>query len=350
MTGTYLCRPSAPCGHCHNCLSDNGDSDQLALADGFRPTDVGNADRLAAIANGRARSVHAWGKWIVYRQGVWHIDTGDALIAEAAKQVARGSIPHGRRARPRTNSTRCTSGPGSPRTSARRAAMIRLARAAPGVLVDHAELDRRPWLLNVHNGTIDLRTGELGPARPGPPADRPGASRLRPQVPQRRCGRLPRAVATRSRMRGYLQRAIGSGRDRPSRRAPVRELGHGANGKSRFYGAVHARARPRRRRTRQKSAVRPVPPRDHTPQSGLPVRRPNARSPPRPRPATGWPKPSEELTGGDRMTGAAHARGPMAFWPAWTAFMHTNHRPRDAGPTTAYGADSGSSHGRLTIP
>lgn len=38
-------------------------------------------------------------------------------------------------------------------------AMIDLARSE--VPVRPEELDRDPWLLNVHNGTLDLRTGEL---------------------------------------------------------------------------------------------------------------------------------------------------------------------------------------------
>ena len=42
-------------------------------------------------------------------------------------------------------------------------AMIGLAESEPGIPVLHDELDRDPWLLNVANGTIDLRIGELRP-------------------------------------------------------------------------------------------------------------------------------------------------------------------------------------------
>ena len=44
-------------------------------------------------------------------------------------------------------------------------AMIRLAESEPGIAVRAADLDTDPWLLNVLNGTIDLRTGELRPHR-----------------------------------------------------------------------------------------------------------------------------------------------------------------------------------------
>ncbi len=63
--------------------------DEAALADGFRPTDVGNAARLVAAADGKIRYAHEWGKWLVYRDGVWVIDTAEALVTEQAKDVAR---------------------------------------------------------------------------------------------------------------------------------------------------------------------------------------------------------------------------------------------------------------------
>src|SRR5690242_18904138 len=65
-----------------------------ALPDGFRATDAGNADRFIAIADGQARYVHAWSKWIVYMDGRWVTDHDEALVTELAKQVARRMIVH----------------------------------------------------------------------------------------------------------------------------------------------------------------------------------------------------------------------------------------------------------------
>jgi len=42
---------------------------------------------------------------------------------------------------------------------------IRLARTEEGITVEPSQLDADPWLLNVANGTIDLRTGDLRPHR-----------------------------------------------------------------------------------------------------------------------------------------------------------------------------------------
>ena len=44
--------------------------------------------------------------------------------------------------------------------------MLGLAEKEVGIPVTPEELDADPWLLNVTNGTIDLRTGELREHRP----------------------------------------------------------------------------------------------------------------------------------------------------------------------------------------
>jgi putative DNA primase/helicase len=41
--------------------------------------------------------------------------------------------------------------------------MVDLARDEPGTPISHTDLDADPWLFNVLNGTLDLRTGELQP-------------------------------------------------------------------------------------------------------------------------------------------------------------------------------------------
>ena len=41
-------------------------------------------------------------------------------------------------------------------------AMVRLAESGEGIAISPSDLDQNPWLLNCHNGTIDLRTGLQG--------------------------------------------------------------------------------------------------------------------------------------------------------------------------------------------
>src|SRR5206468_2052699 len=47
----------------------------------------------------------------------------------------------------------------------RRLAMVKLAKYETGIPVLPIELDADPWLLNVMNGTLNLRTGALCPHR-----------------------------------------------------------------------------------------------------------------------------------------------------------------------------------------
>ena len=43
--------------------------------------------------------------------------------------------------------------------------MLELVKSEPGVPITPAQLDTHPWLFNVQNGTIDLRSGQLQPHR-----------------------------------------------------------------------------------------------------------------------------------------------------------------------------------------
>lgn len=49
----------------------------------------------------------------------------------------------------------------------RLSAMIALAQSEPTIAAHATDFDRDPWLLNVQNGILDLRTGELSPHDPG---------------------------------------------------------------------------------------------------------------------------------------------------------------------------------------
>lgn len=66
---------------------EEDEEDKQAAADRHHLTDVGNARRFVAIAQGRIKYVHAWQKWIYWERGVWVIDEGEVLTRELAKQV-----------------------------------------------------------------------------------------------------------------------------------------------------------------------------------------------------------------------------------------------------------------------
>jgi P4 family phage/plasmid primase-like protien len=126
----------------------------------FNLTDVGNAERLVARHGDDLRYCFPWGKWLAWDGRRWKVDasgevarraveTVRSIYAEAAatdaerKEIARWAMASESRHRVE--------------------AMVALARALGNVPVAPEELDADPWLLNVENGTLDLRTGDLRP-------------------------------------------------------------------------------------------------------------------------------------------------------------------------------------------
>lgn len=126
----------------------------------FNTTDMGNAERLVARHGEDLRYVHAWGRWLEYDETRWRVDdTGG--VERRAKETAR-SI-YGEAEKPGYAELRKEIGKHAIKTEARSSieAMIALAKSEPGISVRPDRLDADPWLMNVGNGTIELRTGEL---------------------------------------------------------------------------------------------------------------------------------------------------------------------------------------------
>lgn len=130
----------------------------------LRPnTDLGNAERLHDAHGADLRCCAGLGRlawngkhWEVDRRREWDRraqQTVRDLYASAAAieddTIRKATIDWARKSESRD----------------KLAAMLALAETLPGVAVTTEELDADPWLLNVQNGTIDLRTGELRPHR-----------------------------------------------------------------------------------------------------------------------------------------------------------------------------------------
>lgn len=120
-----------------------------------------------------------------------------------------------------------------------RSRMIEGLRSIPGVQVSYEVFDTNPWLLNVKNGTVDLRTGEL---RPHNPADMLMKQSPYNYVPDAQCpkwlgvlhtamgGRSPEAAAE---MVAYLQRVFGyAATGNTGEQCYFEFWGNGFNGKS----------------------------------------------------------------------------------------------------------------------
>ena len=126
-------------------------------------TDVGNAERLVARYGDEVRYVPAWGTWLVWDGCRWSPDRNNGVILRAKKTIRalRGEadrLPVGDwRRSPLLDHTRRSE------RAERLRAMVQLAESDPSIVVQPEALDADPWLFNVRNGTLDLRTGRMRP-------------------------------------------------------------------------------------------------------------------------------------------------------------------------------------------
>ena len=126
-------------------------------------TDLGNAKRLVAQYGVHLLYCTPWRRWLIWDETRWCADETERIM-RAAKQVILGLYQQA--ASIETNGSR-EALVGHAKHSESVAAlrnMLTLAASEPGIPVLPEGLNKDPWLFNVHNGTIDLRTGQLRPA------------------------------------------------------------------------------------------------------------------------------------------------------------------------------------------
>jgi len=134
---------------------DNGEAEPV------RPlTDLGNAERLATRYGTALHYCHPWKKWLEFRGTHWQIDQSGA-IERFAKRTVRQIYEEAANADSAEDPKDIARWAMDSEDAKRINALITLARSEPGIPILQTELDRDPWLLNVQNGTIDLRTGVL---------------------------------------------------------------------------------------------------------------------------------------------------------------------------------------------
>ena len=128
-----------------------------------RCTDVGNAELFAHQHHDRVRYCHGLKQWLVWDGQRWKPDT-DGRVMTMAKQTARSLY---RRAEHELDDVRrkaLVKWAVESETERRLTSMVSLARSEAGIAIEADRLDTDPLLLNVTNGTLDLRTGTLRPA------------------------------------------------------------------------------------------------------------------------------------------------------------------------------------------
>ena len=125
-------------------------------------TESGNAERLVDQFGQDLRFCYAWKSWLYWDGRRWKRDTS-GMVRRFAKIVMRSIYVEAGRAKTDTIRKAIAEWAKKTETAAARAAMVRLAEAEVGIPVETDAMDVDPFLFNVLNGTVDLRTGRLRP-------------------------------------------------------------------------------------------------------------------------------------------------------------------------------------------
>ena len=127
-------------------------------------TDLANAERMVARHGKVLRYCHPWSKWLVWDGRRWKVDD-TAEIGRRAKETAKSIYAEAARIEDSRERQGLAAWAKQSESKSRLADMISLANSEPGIPIVPDSIDRDPWLLNVANGTLDLRNAELRPHR-----------------------------------------------------------------------------------------------------------------------------------------------------------------------------------------
>jgi P4 family phage/plasmid primase-like protien len=169
-------------------------------------TDAGNAQRFVAEHGAHVLCCGGIGRWFVYDGKRWVADDTFEVERLAKETVRRMYSTAAQSPNPKEIAAWALKS----ESGAHLDALLKRARSDPAIVVRQDELDGDPWVLNVANGTIDLRTGQL---RPHDPADL--ITKLAPveYEPSATCPTwdrfLEQATDERAELAGFLRRLAG---------------------------------------------------------------------------------------------------------------------------------------------
>ncbi|MGH9472991.1 MAG: DNA primase family protein [Terriglobales bacterium] len=210
----------------------------------YNLTDTGNAKRLRRLSKGHHLYSPERG-WSIWEDGVWR-KVKDGAATRAAMRVAPLIVEEVKILKvleggDETIKDALKWGKTS-ESAARIKAALELFAALPGVTRPLADFDEDGWLLNLQNGTLDLRTGELREHRLEDYLTRKAPVVYDPSSKCERWQEFIREISDgRADMPGYLQRWLGYCLTPDNREQCMAVLwGDGSNGKSTLLRAVHS--------------------------------------------------------------------------------------------------------------
>jgi putative DNA primase/helicase len=215
-----------------------GEADLPDLGEDRNRTDVGAARAFATLHGRDLRHVHGRG-WLAYNSRSWTDDrTGEVMVRAKAtgEAMLRAAVEISDKKVREDAIAFALKSMSEPRLKA----MVVLAASEPGIPILADKLDADPWLLNVENGTIDLRTGDLREHRRADLITRMVACAY---VKAATCPEfmkfLHRIMDGREDMIGFLRRAIGYALSGSTQEQVIFFFyGGGANGKSTFLNVL----------------------------------------------------------------------------------------------------------------
>jgi len=218
-------------------ISANG-HDNPQPSRGYNLTDLGNSERFVADHGKDLRYCYPWRKWMVRTEARWERDDA-GRVHRLAKERVRGIYREASDAEDEDRRKALAKHATASESETRIRAMIELAKSEVPISPD--KLDADPWLLNVLNGTIDLRTGELREHRREDLITKLAPVEYDPQAKAPTWEVFLGRVLPSEDLRGFVQRAAGySATGDTSEQCLFIHHGPGANGKSTFQETIAA--------------------------------------------------------------------------------------------------------------
>ncbi len=171
-------------------------------------TDTGNAERLVGRHGHDLKFVYGLG-WFVWNGTHWRRDkTGE--VERRAKETVRSIHEEAARVANDEERRQLAKWAIASESVSRIRSMVSLAMSEPGVPVGEVEeLDRDAWLLNVKNGTLDLRTGVLHEHRREDLITKLAPVEYDPEAQALTWDAFLKTALPSESVRGFVQRAVG---------------------------------------------------------------------------------------------------------------------------------------------
>ncbi|MFC2083310.1 phage/plasmid primase, P4 family, partial [Candidatus Bipolaricaulota bacterium] len=207
----------------------------------YHLTDTGNAQRFADLHQSSARYCHPLSKWFIFDGTRWKEDSTQ-IVYQLVTDSVKDLWHEAGEATDSSDRREIGSWAKTSESALRIRATEQLARSQPGISVQPQVLDADKWKLNVFNGTVDLRTGQLLPHNREDLITKlaPISFDSKAECPKW-TSFLARVLGNNEELCAYLQRAVGYALTGDVSEQVIFFLyGTGANGKSTFLETIRA--------------------------------------------------------------------------------------------------------------